>query len=99
MMLAAQSSRDLRYRSNARPTARTTCCMVQHFNLPADYWDKYPDRIAAVDAAKVQAAAKKYVDLNHMQWVSVGDVKQIREALSKYGAVTVVDVAGKSQPN
>lgn len=73
--------------------------MVQHYNLPLDYWDKYPDRIAAVDAAKVQAAAKKYVDLNHMQWVSVGDVKQIREALSKYGAVTVVDVAGKSQPN
>jgi len=66
----------------------------QHFGLPADYWDKYPDRIAAVDAAAVQAAAKKFVDLNHLQWVAVGDRKQIHDALAKYGPVTVVDVAG-----
>jgi predicted Zn-dependent peptidase len=46
--------------------------------LPTDYWDKYPDRIASVDAAAVQAAAKKFVDLEHMQWVCVGDRKQIQ---------------------
>jgi zinc protease len=45
---------------------------VQHLGLPADYWDKYPDRIAAVDAAAVQSAAKKFVDLDHLQWVCVG---------------------------
>ena len=73
--------------------------MVQHHGLPADYWDRYPDQIAAVDAAKVQAAAKKYVDLNHMQWVGVGDAQQIEETLSKYGAVTVMDASGKSQAN
>jgi len=70
---------------------------VQHFGLPPDYWDKYPDRIAAVDAAQVQAAAKKYVDLSHMQWVAVGDSKQIRDTLTKYGAVTVVNTEGKPQ--
>lgn len=70
---------------------------VQHFGLPADYWDKYPDRIAAVDAAQVQAAAKKYIDLDHMQWVAVGDSKQIRDALAKYGNVTVVNAEGKPQ--
>ena len=70
---------------------------VQHFGLPADYWDKYPDRIAAVDAAQVQAAAKKYVDLDHMQWVAVGDRKQIRDALAKYGTVTIVNAEGKLQ--
>jgi predicted Zn-dependent peptidase len=70
---------------------------VQHFGLPADYWDKYPDRIAAVDAAQVQAAAKKYIDLSHMQWVAVGDSKQIRDILTKYGSVTVVNTEGKPQ--
>ena len=68
---------------------------VQYYDLPADYWDHYADRIAAVDAAAVQAAAKKFVDLTHMQWVSVGDRKQIQEALAKYGPVNVVDAEGK----
>jgi zinc protease len=70
---------------------------VQHFGLPADYWDKYPDRIAAVSAADIQAVAKKYVDLDHMQWICVGDRKQIQDALAKYGPVTVVDVEGKPE--
>jgi zinc protease len=70
---------------------------VQHFGLPMDYWDKYPDRIAAIDAAGVQAAAKKFVDLQHMQWVAVGDRKQIQDALAKYGPVTVIDVTGKAE--
>ena len=68
---------------------------VQYYGLPIDYWDKYSDRIAAVDAASVQAAAKKFVDLDHMQWVCVGDRKQIQDVLAKYGPVTVVDVEGK----
>ena len=70
---------------------------AQHFGLPDDYWDKYPDRISAVDAAQVQAAAKKYVDLSHMQWISVGDRKQVRDALAKYGSVTIVNAEGELQ--
>jgi zinc protease len=70
---------------------------IQHFGLPADYWDKYPDRVAAVDAAQVQAAAKKYIDLGRMQWVAVGDGKQIRDTLMKYGSVTVINAEGKPQ--
>ena len=45
----------------------------------------------------VQAAAKKYVDLDHMQWVAVGDRKQIQDVLKKYGPVTVVDAEGKPE--
>lgn len=70
---------------------------TQYFGLPADYWDKYPDPIAAVAAAAVQTAAKKYVDLSHMQWVCVGDRKQIEDVLKKYGSVTVVDAEGKPE--
>jgi zinc protease len=70
---------------------------VQHFGLPLDYWDKYPDHIGSIDAAGVQEAAKKFIDLGHMQWVAVGDRKQIQDALAKYGPVTVIDVTGKTE--
>lgn len=70
---------------------------VEHFGLPMDYWDKYPDHIAAIDAAGVQTVAKKFVDLGHMQWVAVGDRKQIQDDLAKYGPLTVVDVTGKAE--
>ena len=70
---------------------------AQHFGLPAAYWDTYPDRISAIDAAAVQAAAKKYVDLAHFQWVCVGDRTKIQDVLAKYGPVSVVDVTGKPE--
>jgi zinc protease len=70
---------------------------VQYFGLPTDYWDKYPDHIAAIDAAGVQASAKKYIDLAHLQWVVVGDRKQVQDTLAKYGTVSVVDVSGKPE--
>ena len=70
---------------------------AQYYGLPADYWDKFPDRIAAIDAPTVQAAARKYVDLDHMQWVVVGDRKQIQDVLAKYGPVSVVDAEGKPE--
>jgi zinc protease len=70
---------------------------VQYYNLPIDYWDQYADRIAAVNASAVQAAARKFVDLTHMQWVSVGDRRQIEAVLAKYGPVRVVDAEGNTE--
>ena len=70
---------------------------VQYYGLPSDYWDQYADRITTVDAAAVQAAARKFVDLAHMQWICVGDRRQIQETLAKYGPVTVVDAEGKAE--
>ena len=70
---------------------------VQYYGLPADYWDKYPDHIAAIDATGVQASAKKFVDLDHLQWICVGDRKEIESVLKKYGTVSVVDVTGKAE--
>lgn len=71
---------------------------VQYYGLPVDYWDKYPDRISGIDVAAVQAAAKKYVDLAHMQWVAVGDRNEIEPILKKYGPVSVVDADGNPEP-
>ncbi|MGH9753751.1 MAG: M16 family metallopeptidase [Blastocatellia bacterium] len=65
------------------------------YNLPADYWDTYPQKVAAVTAEDAQRVAQKYVDLAHLQIVAVGDASKIREALQKYGSVEVYDPEGK----
>jgi predicted Zn-dependent peptidase len=68
---------------------------VKYYGLPADYWDHYSDQIAKVDADTVQRIAKKYVDLDHLQIVVVGDAKEVREGVAKYGVVEVYDAEGK----
>jgi zinc protease len=65
------------------------------YNLPADYWDTYPQKVAAITAADVQNAAKKYIDLGHLQVVAVGDAAKAREILTKYGKVELYDADGK----
>jgi zinc protease len=71
-----------------RPTSLLNDALViHHYGLPADYWDQYPAHIAAIDAAAVQNIAKKYVDLDHIQIVCVGDGKQIKDVVAKYGPV------------
>jgi len=68
------------------------------YNLPADYWDTYPQKVSAITAADVQAAAKKYIDLGHLQVVAVGDASKAREILAKYGKVELYDADGKPVP-
>jgi zinc protease len=65
------------------------------YDLPADYWDKYPQKIAAVTADEVQQAARKYIDLDHLQVVAVGDASKIRDVMAKYGKVEVYTTEGK----
>jgi zinc protease len=65
------------------------------YNLTDDYWDTYPQKVAAVTAADVQRVAQKYVDLDHMQIVAVGDAAKTRTILAKYGTVEVYDAEGK----
>jgi predicted Zn-dependent peptidase len=64
------------------------------YDLPADYWDSYPQRVAAVTAADVQRVAQKYVDMDHLQIVAVGDASKTRAILAKYGTVEVYDAEG-----
>jgi len=65
------------------------------YNFSADYWDKYPARIAAIHADDVQRVAKKYIDPATMQLVAVGDAGKIKSILEKYGPVEIVDASGK----
>ncbi len=71
--------------------------VVKYYGLNKDYWDHYSDELAKVDADTVQRMAKKYVDLDHLQVVVVGDAKQVRDAVAKYGTVEVYDAEGKAE--
>lgn len=65
------------------------------YNLPPDYWDRYPERIMAVTEADVQEMAKKYLDPSRLQVVAVGNEEAIARALRKLGPVEVYDADGK----
>lgn len=65
------------------------------YGFPDDYWDNYPAKILAVTADDVQRIARKYINPGSMQVVAVGDAKQIKTVLEKYGPVEVYDTEGK----
>jgi zinc protease len=64
------------------------------YQLPADYWDRYPARVMAVTQAQVQAAAKKYLDPSRLQIVAVGDPSKVA-LFKQFGVVEVFDSNGK----
>ncbi|MBO0857889.1 MAG: insulinase family protein [Chloracidobacterium sp.] len=65
------------------------------YNLPVDYWDTYPQKIAAVTAEDVQRVARKYIDPAKLQIVAVGDAKQIASVMKQFGGVELYDSEGK----
>ena len=67
----------------------------RRYKLPADYWDKYPERLMAITKEQVQAAAVKYLDPARLQIVAVGDAKKIGDGLKQFGTVEIYDVDGK----
>lgn len=71
----------------------------KRYGLPADYWDTYPEKIAAVTAADVMRTAKKYINPDNAQIVAVGDAAKIKTIMEKYGPVTVYDTNGKEISN
>jgi predicted Zn-dependent peptidase len=67
---------------------------TKQYGFPADYWDAYPAEIMAVTAADVQRVARKYLNLDTLQVVAVGDASKIKPALEKYGRVEIFDTNG-----
>jgi len=68
------------------------------YDLPENYWDNYPAQISAVTADDVQRVAKKYLTLDNIQVVAVGDATKIKGIMEKYGKLTVYDTDGKLSP-
>jgi len=65
------------------------------YDLPADYWDAYPQKVSAITVDDIQKVAQKYIDLDHIQIVAVGDAAKAKDVLAKYGKVEVYDADGK----
>jgi predicted Zn-dependent peptidase len=66
-------------------------------DLPVDYYQNYAKNVNAVTKEDVLRVAKKYVDLEHLNIVIVGDRKAIEEPLKKTGIapIVILDTEGK----
>jgi zinc protease len=65
------------------------------YGLPATYWDDYPAKVMAVTPDDVMRVAKRYLDLERLQVVAVGDAAKVRPVLEPLGTVEVFDTDGK----
>jgi len=76
-------------------TALSLATQVKEYGLPADYWDTYPQKIAAVTAADVLRVAQQYIPLDDIVIVAVGDATKIRGPLAEFGTIEEWDSEGK----
>ena len=64
---------------------------------PADYYDKYAQRVSEVTADQIKSAMEKYVDPKVMQIVVVAPAEQSKEKLGALGEVKVEPMPGKAR--
>jgi len=55
------------------------------YKLPADYWDRYAERVMAVTKEQIQAAARTYLAQDRLQIVLVGDPARALEPPGSWG--------------
>lgn len=67
---------------------------IARYNLPKDYYQNYLKNLAAVNATKVKEIANKYIPVNNLTIVIVGNAKEIAKGLEKYGTVKYFDIDG-----
>jgi predicted Zn-dependent peptidase len=65
------------------------------YRLPADYWDRYAERVMAVTKDQIQGAARKYLAQDRLQIVVVGDPARALDPLEKLGPVETYDSNGQ----
>ncbi len=77
-----------------------TIATLYLYDLPPDYYQTLPGRIALITAPDVQAVAKKYLAPDRMLVIAVGDRTKIAPQITKLnlGAVAYRDLDGKEVP-
>jgi len=65
------------------------------YRLPADYWDRYAERVSAIGKEQAQSIARKYLAADRLQIVAVGDPAKVADTLKKFGTVETYDADGK----
>ncbi|MBO8130130.1 MAG: insulinase family protein [Candidatus Marinimicrobia bacterium] len=66
------------------------------YDLPSDYYKKYPDEVKSLDISKLQKAAKKTIHPDKLIWVVVGDKEKIMGSIKKAGftEIHLIDTEG-----
>jgi zinc protease len=67
----------------------------QRYNLPEDYYKTYIQRLEAVTADDIMAAANKYINTDALIITAVGKAADIATSLEKFGPVTYYDFNGE----
>jgi zinc protease len=70
---------------------------AREYGFPADYWDTYPENLMKITAADVQRVARKYVPVENVQIVAVGDAAKVKPVIEKFGPVEEYDADGKKR--
>ena len=85
-------------RSLERPqTVANFALNIARYNLPADYYEKYLERLAAVTTEDVIRVSKKYLNSMNANILVVGDKDVVGEKIAKFdhdGGVTYYDNYG-----
>jgi zinc protease len=68
--------------------------LIESYGLPADYFQRMLDHVAAVDGARCAALAQETVDTSQMVIAVAGPAKALQPALETIAPVTVVQPAG-----
>lgn len=70
-------------------------------DLPQDYYQTFADRVNAVTKDDLTRVARKYIDLDHLNIVIVGDQSVIEQPLRATGIAPIVhlDIEGNPIPN
>jgi zinc protease len=69
---------------------------INRYNLPADYYATYLQKLNAVTKEEIQAMANKFIKPDHAHVVVVGKGSEIAGGLQQFGAVTYYDMYGNS---
>jgi len=85
-------------RSLERPqTVANFALNIARYNLPADYYEKYLERLAAVTTEDVMRVSKKYLNSMNANILVIGDKDVVGEKIAKFdqdGGVTYYDNYG-----
>ncbi len=77
--------------------AGATFAELYTFDLPLDFFSTLPEKIGAVTAEQVEAVAQKYIQMEKVIVLAVGDRARIEEELKKLGLgkMEIRDTEGK----
>lgn len=74
-------------RSLERPqTVANFALNIARYDLPADYYEKYLERLSAVTAEDVMRVSKKYLNANNAHVLVVGDKDAVAEKIAQFDA-------------